>query len=82
MTAIAYSQFRKKVSKIVEDLIHDGEPVIITRADGKNLVLITAEEWESTNETSYLLSSNENAKRLRESLVQAKSGQLVERALD
>jgi prevent-host-death family protein len=54
MTAIAYTQFRQHVADVVENLIHDGEPVVITRADGKNLVLLTAEEWESLSETSQV----------------------------
>lgn len=82
MTAIAYSKFRQTLGDVVENLIHDGEPVIITRADGKNLVLVTADEWATVNETAHLLSSDENAKRLHASLAQAKAGKVVERAID
>jgi len=82
MTAIAYTQFRRKVGEVIDNLVADGEPVTITRADGKNLVLVTAEEWESVQETLYLMSSEENAKRLRKSIADAKAGKLVERSID
>jgi antitoxin YefM len=82
MSAIAYSKFRQTVGEVVDNLIHDGEPVIITRADGKNLVLLTADEWEAVSETAHLLSSEENVNRLRDSVSQAKAGKLVERMID
>lgn len=82
MTAIAYTQFRRKVEKVVEDMIHLGEPVTITRADGKNFVIVPEGEWDAINETAHLMSNEENVRRLRESAKQAKAGKLVERAID
>lgn len=82
MTAIAYTQFRRKVGEIVEGVIDSGEPVTVTRADGKNFVIVPENEWEAVNETAHLLSSEENAKRLHESAEQAKAGKLVERPID
>jgi len=82
MTAIAYSQFRQRVGAVVEDAISTGEPVTVTRADGRNFVIVSAAEWEAINATAHLLSSEENTRRLRESLEQARSGRLVERAVD
>ena len=82
MTAIAYSQFRQRVGEVVEDAIGTGEPVTVTRADGRNFVIVSAEDWDAVNETAHLSSTGENARRLRESLEQAKSGKLVERAID
>lgn len=82
MTAIAYSQFRQRIGEVVEDAISSSEPVTVTRADGRNFVIVSAEEWEAVNETAHLSSRGENARRLRESLEQARNGQLVERAID
>lgn len=81
MTAIAYPPFRQHVADVVENLIHDGEPAIITRAGGKNLILLMEKDWESLSETVHLLSSEENANRLRASLEGAKSGRLTQRYL-
>lgn len=79
MTAIAYSQFRHKIGEIIEDMVFTGESVTVTRADGKNFVIVPEDEWDSINQTAHLLSSDENARRLRESLEQAKAGKLLER---
>ncbi|MBI3525532.1 MAG: type II toxin-antitoxin system Phd/YefM family antitoxin [Betaproteobacteria bacterium] len=79
MTAIAYNQFRDKIGEVIEDVIFTGEPVTVTRADGKNFVIVPEDEWDSINQTAHLLSSGENARRLRESSEQAKAGKLVER---
>ena len=82
MAAIAYAQFRRKMEKIVEDMIHLGEPVTITRADGKNFVIVPQGEWDAINATTHLMSNEGNIRRLRESAKQAKVGKLVERAID
>ncbi|MDD5297029.1 MAG: type II toxin-antitoxin system prevent-host-death family antitoxin [Rhodocyclaceae bacterium] len=82
MTAIAYSQFRHRLGEVVEDMMCSGEPVTVTRADGKNFVVVPVEEWDSVNQTAHLLSNEENTRRLRESSEQARAGRLVERDID
>lgn len=64
MTAIAFSQLRKKLGEIIERVYDNDEAIVVTRADGKNVVIITESEWESRNDTAHLLNSPENAKRL------------------
>lgn len=64
MTAIAFTQLRKKLGEIIERVHDNDEAITITRADGKNVVIIPESEWESRNDTAYLLDSQENAKRL------------------
>jgi len=82
MTAIAYSQFRHRIGEIVDDAINTGEPVIVTRSDGRDFVIVSVDEWEAVNQTAHLLSSAENVRRLRESIEQARCGKLTERAID
>lgn len=79
MTAIAYNQFRLKLGELIEDVIFTGEPITVTRADGKNFVVIPEDEWDSLNQTAHLLSDSENIRRLRESSEQARAGRLLER---
>ena len=64
MTAIAFSQLRKKLGEIIERVHDNEEAITVTRADGENVVIISESEWESRNDTAYLLNSPENAKRL------------------
>jgi antitoxin YefM len=46
----------------------DHEPVIVTRAKGKPVVMVSLEDWASMDETTYLPASAENARRLREAI--------------
>lgn len=64
MTAIAFTQLRKNLGEIIERVYDNDEAIVVTRADGKNVVIITEAEWESRNDTAHLLNSPENAQRL------------------
>lgn len=68
MSAISFSRFRRNPSKIIEAVVDNDEPVTITRADGKDVVVVPLYEFESWKETRHLLSSRKNVKRLRESM--------------
>ena len=57
------------------------EPVIITRKNRSNLVLLSYEDYSAIEETAYLLRSPKNAKRLRESIKSFKEGTGTEREL-
>jgi antitoxin YefM len=59
----------------------DHEPVIVTRAKGKPVVMVSLEDWASMDETTYLLASPENARRLRESIRELNEGKAVVRDL-
>jgi antitoxin YefM len=64
--AISFSRFCRNPSKVIESVVDNEEPVTITRADGRNVVIVPLDEFESCKETAHLLSSAKNAKRLRE----------------
>lgn len=77
MTAIAFTQFRKHLTEAVEEVCNSGEPLTVTRADGRDVVIVPAAEWSAMQETAYLLSSPENAVRLRDSIAAADRGEFV-----
>lgn len=66
MDAVAYSRFRKNPSEYFDRAEH--EPVVITRADGRDVVLMSKAEFDSWRETVHLMSSPENARRLNEAI--------------
>lgn len=82
MTAISFSRFRKNPSKVIEAVVDNEEPVTVTRADGKDVVIVPLAEFDSWRETLHLLRSRKNAKRLRESLRQIEKGEVVERDIE
>jgi antitoxin YefM len=68
MTAIAYTQFRKRLDEFFAQA--EDEAVIITRADGQDRVLISKQEYESLLETAHLLSTAANANRLQSAMTE------------
>lgn len=80
MTAIAATEARRTIFSLIERITNNRESVEITSKRG-NAVLMSLEEYQSLQETAYLLRSPANAKRLLESLEQAKKGAVKERTL-
>ncbi len=81
MNAINYSDLRKNLKSTMDKIISDHEPVIITRRNGDNVVMVSYEDYAAIEETDYLLKSPKNAKRLRESIKSFENGRGDEREL-
>lgn len=64
MGAIAFAEFKRKAGDIIEQVCDTAEPVTVTRADGRNVVIVSAVEWAAISETLHLMSSSENEARL------------------
>lgn len=59
--------------------VEDRSPILITRQNGESCVLMSLEEFNSLEETAYLLRSPKNARRLMDSVDSLKNGNGVER---
>jgi len=55
MSAINVTSARKQLYKLVQDVQDSHEPIIITGKTG-SAVLVSEEDWNSIEETMYLLS--------------------------
>ena len=60
----------------------DHAPVIITRDHDESVVLLSLEDYESLEETAYLMRSPANAKRLLEAIDALESGKGTARDVD
>ncbi|MBC3422118.1 MULTISPECIES: type II toxin-antitoxin system prevent-host-death family antitoxin [unclassified Pseudomonas] len=74
MHVITFSQARADLKQTMDDVCRDHEPAIITRQRGEPVVMLSLEDYNGMQETLYLLSSSANAKRLRSSVEQHRSG--------
>ena len=74
MDAIAYSNARKNFACIMEKVCEDHAPVIITRKNSKSVVMMSLEDYNTIEETMYLLRSPANAARLRASIAEFDAG--------
>ena len=81
MNAITYSQARENLAKTITNVCEDHSHVIITKKGTEAVVMISLEDYEAMEETTYLLRSPKNAKRLLESIVQLEQGKGKEREL-
>jgi antitoxin YefM len=83
MKTASYSDLRRNLSTMLDQVNADHEPVIITRDKGKPAaVLMSLEDFASYEETRYLLKSPVNAARLLESIAELESGKGTQRKLD
>jgi antitoxin YefM len=81
MKTLSSTALRANLSSVMDQVNDDHEPVIVTRTKGKPVVMVSLEDWASMDETTYLLSSPENARRLRESIRQLNEGKGIVRDL-
>lgn len=74
MKAITSNQAKQQLDELIDQVILDVEPTIVCNDQGKQAVLMSLDEFNSWQETLYLLSNPANAEHLIESIKQAKSG--------
>ena len=72
--AMTASEARKNLFPLIEQVNNDRQPIEITSKRG-DAVLMSLADYEALEETAYLLRSPANARRLLESLEQARSGE-------
>jgi antitoxin YefM len=79
MDAVSYSDLRQNLKTYMDKVYGDHDPLIITRKNNENLVLISIDEYNSLMETNYLLSNEANAEHLKKYINQYSSGNAKER---
>ncbi len=81
MDVLTYSDTRANLKDVMDRVVEDHAPVVVTRKRGEAVVMVSLADWNAMEETSHLLSSPKNAKRLADSLRQLDAGGGVEHAL-
>jgi antitoxin YefM len=66
----------------MDRVCNDHEALIITRNGEQSVVMLSLEDFQSLEETAYLLRSPANTKRLLTAIEQLNAGRGDERALD
>ena len=74
MKTLSSTDLRANLSSVMDQVNDDHEPVIVTRAKGRPVVMVSLEDWSSMDETTYLMSSPKNASRLREAIAGLNAG--------
>ena len=67
MNSISVNQFREKLKQFVETVIQEHQPLKVTRRNGDDFVVISAEDWEREQETLYVLQNQSLMQQITES---------------
>ncbi len=81
MDAISYTAARANLARTMAKVCNDHAPVIITRKSESPVVMMSLEDYQAMEETTYLLRSPANAKQLLESIAELDAGNGTEREL-
>jgi len=80
--SITYTAARENLATTINRVCEDNAPVIITRNRDQSVVMLSLAEYESLQETAYLLRSPANAKRLLDSIDAIKRGKVVRKKIN
>ena len=79
--SITYTAARENLASTINRVCEDQAPVMITRNRDQAVVMLSLAEYESLQETAYLLRSPANAKRLLKSIDSLKGGKRIRKKL-
>ncbi len=74
METLSISDTRANLKAVVDRVVADKVPIAISRQKGEGVVMVSASEWASIEETLYLLSSPRNAEILLRSIAELNAG--------
>ena len=81
MHVITYTTVRANLASVMDRVCDDHEALIITRNGEQAVVMLSLEDYKALEETSYLLRTPANAKRLLAAVTQLAANNGVERTL-
>jgi len=81
MEITTYSNFRRKLKSFLDLVVSTRAPLFVARSKGEDLVVLPKSDYESMQETLYLLGSSKNAERLLKGIEEYEKGLGVKRDL-
>ena len=81
MDVLSYSQTRANLKQVMDRVVEDRTPVVVTRQKSEAVVMVSLSDWNAMEETLHLLSSPANAERLQDAVRQLDAGAGLEREL-
>ena len=64
MDSISVNRFRDNLKSFVEQVVSQHIPIKVTRRNGEDFVVLSAEDWEREQETLYVLQNNDLMKQI------------------
>ncbi len=74
MDVMTFTETRRNLKAVMDRVTEDREPVVVTRQGAEPVVIVALSDWDSIQETMYLLSTPANATRLRRAMAELDAG--------
>jgi antitoxin YefM len=81
MDAISYTVARANLASTMANVCNDHAPIIITRKNEASVIMMSLEDYNAMEETTYLLRPPANARNLLESIAELETGDGTEKEL-
>lgn len=81
MEVVNYTEFRKNLTKNLNKVNDDAEIVVVSRSKGKNVVVMSLEEYNAIQETLHVTKSVANRKRLDSAIAEMEKGKFKKHTL-
>ena len=78
---MTYTAARENLASTMDRVCIDRDPVIITRKRDQAVVMLSLADYESLQETAYLLRTPANATRLLDSIENLNAGKIVKKGI-
>jgi antitoxin YefM len=75
MDSVSLMQFRNNIQDCIDRVINHHNPLKVTGQSGSDFIVISAEDWEQTQETLYILQNTDLMQQIARSLATHTTGQ-------
>jgi antitoxin YefM len=69
MDAVSVNKFRDTLKDCIERVVSQHNPLKVTRRNGEDFVVVSAEDWEREQETLHVLQSSSLIKQIADSTI-------------
>ena len=69
MNSITINQFKNNLQNLIKQVINQHIPIKITNQDGKDFIVISAEDWEQQQETLLVLQNSNLMQQISHSMI-------------
>ena len=74
MNALTYTHTRQHLADVMRLVNDDHAPVVVTSQRGKSVVIMSLDDYQSLEETAYLMRNQAGAQRLLKSIDELRNG--------
>jgi len=75
MLAVTQTDLRTNIKELLDNVSHDDDTIVVTRSNRENVVIISEAEYNSWQETNYLMKTEANRQALVKSIASVNRGE-------